>query len=320
MARKPRREVIDETKTGAYHVWSRTVRQAYLLGYDGYRKRNCDHRKTWLLVRLAALAGSFAVECLDEAVLDNHFHLILRNRPDLAAGWSDVEVARRWLRLKQSALELNPEPSAQAVAEFVQDAKAVKKARKKLSSISAFMAHLKEPVARLANEEDETAGNFWASRFGCRRLRDDASLLVCSLYVSMNTFRAGKVRRLEDDRFSATGLRVADLRRGDASRTCSGWLQPVHVDGDGYDGAGARRRPSNLGYLGLSLGEYLELLDGLMRREQAGRLSGTAGAEPSLAERLGIDPAEWETAVRLTSRRFARELETSAKMLAEGRQ
>ena len=26
----------------------------------------------------------------------NHVHVILRNRPDVVAGWSDEEVARRW--------------------------------------------------------------------------------------------------------------------------------------------------------------------------------------------------------------------------------
>ena len=29
----------------------------------------------------------------------NHIHVILRNRPDIVAGWSDEEVARRWWKL-----------------------------------------------------------------------------------------------------------------------------------------------------------------------------------------------------------------------------
>ena len=29
----------------------------------------------------------------------NHVHVILRNRPDVVAGWSDKEVAKRWWQL-----------------------------------------------------------------------------------------------------------------------------------------------------------------------------------------------------------------------------
>jgi hypothetical protein len=29
------------------------------------------------------------------AILSNHFHLVLRNRPDVVAAWSDSEVASR---------------------------------------------------------------------------------------------------------------------------------------------------------------------------------------------------------------------------------
>jgi len=36
-------------------------------------------------------------------------------------------------------------------------------------------------------------------------------------------------------------------------------------------------------------------------------------------ERLGVDATDWEKSVRLTSRRFGRELEILAKMFAEAR-
>ncbi len=32
-------------------------------------------------------------------MMSNHLHVILRNRPDVVAIWSDQEVARRWLAL-----------------------------------------------------------------------------------------------------------------------------------------------------------------------------------------------------------------------------
>ena len=31
--------------------------------------------------------------------MSNHFHLVLRSRPDVVAEWGDTDVARRWLML-----------------------------------------------------------------------------------------------------------------------------------------------------------------------------------------------------------------------------
>ena len=39
------------------------------------------------------------IDLLSMAILSNHFHLILRSRPDVVATWDDNEVARRWLLL-----------------------------------------------------------------------------------------------------------------------------------------------------------------------------------------------------------------------------
>jgi len=67
-----------------------------------------------------------------------------------------------------------------------------------------------------------------------------------------------------DSNFSAIRCVVAvlhDRLADDAKRSRSGWLSPVHVDGDGYDGVVARRRASNKGFLEISFVEQLELLD-----------------------------------------------------------
>lgn len=305
MARKPRRDEVDESTVGAYHVWSRVVQQAFLTGYDRRTGRDYSHRKEWIVVRLTALVQMFAVECLDEAVLDNHFHAILRNRPDLAEGWTDDEVARRWLRLKQSELELLAEPTGAEVAEFVQDGKRVAQARRRLSSISWFMAYLKTPVSRMANEESGKAGHFWDDRFGCKRLPDDPSLLACSLYVNLNPIRAGMASRPEEARYTSAYARIQDRRSPDAGRRSAGWLAPVHVDGDGYAGASEGRRPSDQGYLELRFDEYLELLDAMVRAERGGE-----GPDwPPILERLGIPAWVWATEVGRTSRRFSRQEE-----------
>jgi len=311
--------VIDESEVGAYHIWSRTVRRAFLTGFDPQTGVNYSYRKELIERRLEALASVFAIDCCDFTVLDNHLHLILRNRPDIVAGWSDEEVARRWLRLKRSELELQDEPTAEQIAEFVADRERVAKARKSLSCISDFMGSLKEAVAVVCNFVDRCTGNFWQGRFGARRLNDVAELLVCSLYVNMNPIRAGLADTPETAEHTSTYARLQDRQAGDPDLPSSGWLAPVHVDGDGYDGVGAKRRASNKGFLEISFVEQLELLDNLVRRERIEQSGGTSSDIPPVLERLGVTTSQWEHAVTVTSRRFARELDIMAMMFAEAR-
>ena len=61
--------------------------------------KNFDHRKVWIEDRLQQLAAAFGIDLLAFSCLSNHFHLILRSRPDVVATWDDTEVARRWLLL-----------------------------------------------------------------------------------------------------------------------------------------------------------------------------------------------------------------------------
>lgn len=314
----PRREVIDESVVGIYHIWSRVALREFLLGLDPKTGRSFRHRKKVIRKRNEALVSIFAIECLEHAVLDNHFHQILRNRPDVVAQWSDWEVAERWLRLKRSSLDLQPPPKEERIAALVANREELAEIRRRLSSISWFMAYLREPLARVFNLEGGTTGtSFWAGRFGCSRLEDELAVLVCCLYVCMNLIRAGIARGIGDSEDTSVHNRLEDRRSGDAGRPESGWLAAVHVDGDGYAGVAARRRASDKGYLELSFDEYLQVLDELIQRERAERTGWTEPQLPSVLERLGIDSAAWELAVQVTSRQFGRELEIAAKLAAD---
>jgi len=57
------------------------------------------HRKEWIEHRLQELAQVFAVAVGGFSVLDNHLHLLVRLDPEVAKGWSDEEVVRRWGQL-----------------------------------------------------------------------------------------------------------------------------------------------------------------------------------------------------------------------------
>ncbi len=99
MPRICRRFLVAPAEVGVYHCVNRCVRRTFLCGTDEHSGKNYDHRKQWLQDRLQFQAGQFGVDVLGFAILSNHLHVVLRNRPDVVAGWSDVEVARRWWNL-----------------------------------------------------------------------------------------------------------------------------------------------------------------------------------------------------------------------------
>ena len=58
-----------------------------------------NNRKLWVEEQLTRLSTLFGIDLLCFSILSNHFHLVLRSRPDVVATWDDTEVARRWLML-----------------------------------------------------------------------------------------------------------------------------------------------------------------------------------------------------------------------------
>ncbi len=59
------------------------------------------------------------------------------------------------------------------------------------------MRALSEPIARMANRQDECTGRFWEGRFKALRIVDEAGLLACSMYVDLNPVRAAMVAEPE---------------------------------------------------------------------------------------------------------------------------
>ena len=91
-----RKDIVREGEIGVYHCWSRCVQRAFLCGEDPSTGQNYEHRRGWIQSLLVYQASVFALDVANYTILSNHQHLIARTRPDIAATWSDEEVAWRW--------------------------------------------------------------------------------------------------------------------------------------------------------------------------------------------------------------------------------
>lgn len=177
----PRSRYVRDGEEGVYHCFSRCVRRAFLCGLDPVTGRDFSHRKAWVVDRMKYLASIFAIEVCAYAILWNHYHTILRTRPDIVAGWSDREVATRWLRLfpkKRRSKAAGTLPTEDEILALASCQERIAQLRKRLCSISWFMGRLNEFVARAANKEDGVKGRFWESRFKCQVLLDVAAIVA----------------------------------------------------------------------------------------------------------------------------------------------
>ena len=207
----PRSKYVREGQEGVYHCFSRCVRRAFLYGFDALTCRDFSHRKAWIVDRLRFLAAIFAIEVCAYSVMENHYHTILRTRPDIITLWSDQEVATRWLTLfprhrdLQGTPILPTEKEASALADCPLR---IAQLRKRLCSLSWFMGRLNEFIARAANKEDSVKGRFWESRFKCQALLDEAAIAACMVYVDLNPIRAGLAGSPEQSDFTSIQERI----------------------------------------------------------------------------------------------------------------
>ncbi len=75
------------------------MRRAFLCGEDPVTERSYDHRKQWIVDRIASLSAIFAIDVCAYAVMSNHCHVVLRVKPDTAGNWTAEEVVTRWKAL-----------------------------------------------------------------------------------------------------------------------------------------------------------------------------------------------------------------------------
>ena len=149
------------------------------------------------------------------------------------------------------------------------------------------------------------------------RILDDESLLACAAYVDLNPIRAALAETLEHSDFTSVQRRIQSIPRSDdssrsqpridaVSRDC--FLAPLTID-ERRDSLGAcphlaGHRCSDKGFLAISLGDYLELLDWTARQTAPGKRGTTPADAPPIFERLSLSGETWCELVQNFGRLF----------------
>ena len=267
--------------------------------------------KKWIEDRLELLAQNFAISVAGFAVMDNHLHVLCRLDPDDCKQWSDEEVIRRWMAVYPPRnLDVDDPKTVQMwVDHQVQDEKQVAAIRERLGNLGWFMKALKEPLARMANREDDCTGTFWEARYKSIAILDEEALLATCAYIDLNPFAAGLAATPETSKHTSIRQRVVHVkeqgkldqlkaarRSSVAGSKAAGnleqghWLIPIE---DRRSHTHVRPTSDREGMLEtFSLGSYLLLVDYTSRLFRSGKARLNSGVA-EIFDRLGTSVEYW---------------------------
>jgi hypothetical protein len=261
----PRRDTIDPSINSTYHVYARCVRRAFLFGLDRYFGVDFSYRRRWIRKQTKYLARYFAIDVFFFAFMSNHYHLVIRNLPNLVESWTDEDVIRRAckiFRYKFQRLGVKwRTPTAEKLKQLVCDRALVSEMRRRLADPSWFLRQLNQHIARRANDEDGCSGRFFEDRFKCNRISDSFALVICGMYLDLNEIVAGVATCAEDSTETSLYCRIRgrQLRRKGSHRAIGedGFLCPVFLleDDQGYPlgGVFGSHRASDRGLIDMTL-------------------------------------------------------------------
>ncbi|WP_145354819.1 hypothetical protein [Roseimaritima multifibrata] len=212
---------------------NRTSRGIYLFGIDLNSKRDYRDRRVWYRDRMALLARFFCIDVLAYSILSNHWHAILRNRPDLAAKLTPREIAIRWLSVTSRAkcrAKNGGKITESEIAKIVNDPEVVEEYRERLSNISWFVRQMCQTLSRRCNKEDGVTGRLFGNRFKLNRLPTEEEILAGMLYVDLNPIRAGLAEALDDFAEVSISERLKTLEGKTAD--LESWLAPLELEGE----------------------------------------------------------------------------------------
>ncbi len=278
-----RKRLVAVETTPYYHVIGRCVRRAFLCGEDVVSGHSYEHRRQWIIERIDHLSKHFAIDVLAYAIMSNHYHLVLRIRPEQRQAWSDDEVIDRWSQLYGlPMLVAKVRQGTASEAEKQAACELIEQRRERLGDLSWFMKCLNEFIARRANKEDHCTGAFWEGRFKSQALLDERALLACMAYVDLNPIRAGMAKTPEQSDYTSIQARI-QLR------------EPIRL-ALFRDQVSPDQRDEAIPFY---LPDYLALVDWSGRAQLENKRGSIDDKLPAILDRLGFDQDQWFKSMKL---------------------
>lgn len=184
-----------------YHIVTRTRGQEYL--FDA-------RMKDYIIKLMHKLASLYYVEYGAFALLDNHYHLLVRFRdPD---DIDPLEAIERWNAYHEGTL-FTRTASLEENRLFAQH---------ELCDVSSFMKRFNYHISLRYNWYNGTGGTIWEGRFRSSIVERGFAFANCAAYIDLNAFRASLVALPEEYKYcslhwmksgNADGLLSFDLLR-----------------------------------------------------------------------------------------------------------
>ena len=283
-----REKLVSVEATPYYHLISRCCRRCFILGEDNITKKDYSHRQEWIEARLEALPKIFNIQIASYAIMSNHYHLVVFIDKEQSNNQTDLEIIYRWHQLYKGTVLTQKYMKGEHLSAIEMDLvqERADEYRIRLMDLGWFIKCINEPLARMANQEDNCTGKFWEGRFKSQALLDEKALLACMAYVDLNPVRAKMAKTPEKSQHTSIKKRIEKSVKSDKPNN-----QKEQVDGL-LNFAGRPRKDMPKG-IPCRLTTYIELVEWTGRQSRKGK-SGRIDSEiPELMDRLNIDPVKW---------------------------
>ena len=291
-----RRQLINFDTTPYYHIISRCVRRAYLCGQDQFTGQDFSHRRQWIEDKLYFLSKIFTIDIAAYAIMNNHYHLVLRIDKETAINWSNIEVFQQYQKLHAlspiAQLYLGGAILSKGQQLIIEEL--VSSYRERLMSISWFMKLLNQSIANRANREDNCTGKFFESRFKSQALLDKSAVLTCMAYVDLNPIRAGIAVTPETSDYTSIQIRLGKKQSNSKIKKAS--LLPF----------AKKQLEYGENFIPITQAAYFELVDWTGRIINDGKRGSIPNNLPPIFDRLNLSEHEWLRQTRYFEARFKR--------------